>query len=192
MRSRDRPSTSHAISHLSAPKKTQSPSSILSFDRNACFSASEKNFTMGDFHSPFSILIKASPFAPYSFAISVSSSAWPIVIPAKPFALIDQLHSKTAVRFIAAVSANCLAISKAIKGRFDVDVVRFFENCREHSFSNLENVIGRCERRFNIYLGKLRLPVGSQVFVTKTFGNLKILLHAGYHEQLFILLRCLR
>src|SRR6266566_632633 len=66
MRSRNRPSTSHAISHLSAPKKTQSPSSILSRDCNDCFSVSEKNFTIGDFHSPFSILIKASPFAPYS------------------------------------------------------------------------------------------------------------------------------
>src|SRR5213075_3168888 len=88
MRSRNRPSTSHAISHLSAPKKTQSPSLMLSFDSSAFFSVSEKNFTMGDFHSPFSIFIKASPFAPYSFATSVNSSAWPIVIPAKHFALI--------------------------------------------------------------------------------------------------------
>ena len=43
-------------------KKMQSPSSIFSFDCSAAFSASEKNFTMGDFHSPFSILMKASPF----------------------------------------------------------------------------------------------------------------------------------
>src|SRR3989442_13957717 len=51
-RSLIRPRTSQAISHLSAPKKTQSPSSMLSFDCNAAFSASEKNFTIGDFHSP--------------------------------------------------------------------------------------------------------------------------------------------
>ena len=87
-RSLIRPSTSHAISHLSAAKKRQSPSSILSFDCSAAFSASEKNFTIGDFHSPFSILINASPLAPCNFAISVSSSACPMVIPAKPFALI--------------------------------------------------------------------------------------------------------
>src|ERR1044071_8982580 len=42
-RSLIRPSTSHAVSHLSAPKKTQSPSSILSFDCSAVFSTSEKN-----------------------------------------------------------------------------------------------------------------------------------------------------
>src|SRR5437870_9210538 len=69
--------------------------------------------------------------------------------------------------------------------------MRGLENCRQHSFSNLENVVGRYERRFNIYLGKLWLPVRAQIFVTKTFGDLKILLHAGYHEQLFVLLRCL-
>src|SRR6266487_3970443 len=88
MRSRNRPRTSQAISHLSAPKKTQSPSSMLSFDFSKAFSGSLKNFTMGDFHSPFSILMEARPFAPYNFAISVSSSAWPIVIPAKPLAFI--------------------------------------------------------------------------------------------------------
>src|SRR6266513_4162478 len=52
MRNRNRPRTSQETSHLSAPKKTQSPSSIFSFDRSAAFSVSEKNFTMGDFHSP--------------------------------------------------------------------------------------------------------------------------------------------
>ena len=56
-------------------KKIRSPSSIFNFDCNASFSASLKNFTIGDFHSPPSTLIKASPLAPNVFAISVSSSA---------------------------------------------------------------------------------------------------------------------
>src|SRR6266576_6151886 len=59
MRNRIRPSTSQAISHLPAAKKIQSPSSICNFVRNDSFSASEKNFTIGDFHSPFSTLMKA-------------------------------------------------------------------------------------------------------------------------------------
>ena len=79
MRKRIRPSTSQAISHLSAANKIRSPSSTCSFDCNAAFSASVKNFTIGDFHSPFSTLMKASPFAPNFFAISVSSSLCPIV-----------------------------------------------------------------------------------------------------------------
>src|SRR5207247_5780897 len=108
------------------------------------------------------------------------------------FASIYQFHSKTPVGLIAAVSANCRAIIKAIKMRFDLDVMRSLENCRQHSFSNLENVVGRYERRFYIYLGKLRLPVRAQILITKTFGDLKIFLHAGYHEQLFVLLWRLR
>ena len=50
----------------------------------------------------------------------------------------------------------------------------------------------RDERSFDVNLGKLRLPVGTQIFVTKTFRDLKVLLHTGYHEQLFVLLRRLR
>ena len=107
---------------------------------------------------------------------------------AKNFSEIDKLHFKAAVRFIAAVSANCLAISKPIERRFDLDIARGLEDRRQHSFGNLENVVGRDERRFDIDLGKLRLPVGAQIFVTETFGNLKIFLHAGDHQQLFVLL----
>jgi hypothetical protein len=43
-----------------AAKKIQSPSAISNLERSASFSASEKNFTIGDFHSPFSTLMKAS------------------------------------------------------------------------------------------------------------------------------------
>src|SRR6266403_2157689 len=88
MRNRIRPSTSQAISHFPAAKKIQSPSSICNLVRSDSFSASEKNFTIGDFHSPFSTLMKARPFAPNVFAIAVISSTWPIVIPAKCLALI--------------------------------------------------------------------------------------------------------
>src|SRR5207237_6315868 len=51
IRRRNRPRTSQAISHLSAPKKMQSPSSIFSFDRSAAFSVSEKNFTRSEEHT---------------------------------------------------------------------------------------------------------------------------------------------
>jgi hypothetical protein len=36
------------------------------------------------------------------------------------------------------------------------------------------------------------LPVGAQIFVAKTFCDLKIFFHACDHEQLFVLLRRLR
>ena len=61
---------------------------MASFSVSAAFSASLKNFTMGDFHSPFSTLMKARPLAPKLLAYSVMVSIWPCVAPARPLALI--------------------------------------------------------------------------------------------------------
>ena len=60
---------------------------MASFFVSAAFSASLKNFTMGDFHSPPSTLMKARPFAPKLLAYSVIVSIWPCVAPARPLAL---------------------------------------------------------------------------------------------------------
>src|SRR5262249_10241687 len=111
---------------------------------------------------------------------------------AKNFSEIDKLHSKATIRFVAAVSADCLAISEPIERRFNLDVEGRFKNRRQHSLSECENVIRRNERGFDVDLRELRLPVGAQVFVAKTFRDLKIFFHAGYHQQLFVLLRRLR
>ena len=153
-----------------------------------------------------------------SLAISVSSSLWPIVSDAKPFrvdcfhdaagieraaknfetarskifAKIDQFHFETAIRFVAAVSADRFAISQPIERRLDVDLARGFENRREHSFGQRKNVVRFNERRFDVDLGKFRLAIGAQVFVAKTFRDLEIFFDAGDHEQLFVLLRRLR
>ena len=111
---------------------------------------------------------------------------------AKNFAKIDKSYSKTAVRFIAAVSADRLPISEPVERRFDADVARGFEDGSEHSFRNRENVVRRYERSFNIDLRKFRLPVRTQIFVAKTFRDLEIFFHARHHEELFVLLRRLR
>ena len=57
---------------------------------SAAFSASVKNFHSGLLYSPFSILMKASVFTgrPAWMAISLRRFIWPVVMPAKPFALI--------------------------------------------------------------------------------------------------------
>ena len=78
---------------------------------------------------------------------------------AKNFAEIDKLHLKTAVRFIAAIAINCLAISESVKRRFDLAVARRFEDRGEHSFGNRENVLWSNERCLDVNLSKLRLPI---------------------------------
>ena len=48
------------------------------------------------------------------------------------------------------------------------------------------------KRHLNVYLGKLGLAVGPEVFIPETLYNLKVAVHAGYHEQLLVGLRTLR
>ena len=62
---------------------------------------------------------------------------------AKNFPKIDQLHFKTTIRFVAAISGDCLAIGQAIKRCLDIYVQRCFENCGQHSLSDCENIV-RC------------------------------------------------
>src|SRR5262249_9049993 len=96
----------------------------------------------------------------------------------KGFTKIDQLHSEPAIRFIAAKAIERFTISKPVEWRFDVDVARGLENRSKHSFSEREDIVRRDERRFNVDLREFRLPVGAQIFVTKTFCDLKISFHA--------------
>ncbi len=185
---------------------------------SAFFSASEKNFTIGDFHSPLSILMKASPLAPKVFAIAVISSTWPMVMPAKPLALIafttpppsmhaaeklepalakivgeiDQLHPEAAVRLVAAVSVHRFAIGHARERRRNVDAARRLEDRRQHSLDQSEDVLRLDERRFDVDLRELRLAIGAQIFVAKAFRDLKIFLDPADHEELLVLLRRLR
>src|SRR5262249_53891897 len=92
----------------------------------------------------------------------------------KNFPKIDQLHLKTTIPFGAAISAGCLAISEPIERRFDLDVEGSLKNGGQHSLGDGENVVRRNERCFDVDLRELRLPVGAQIFVTKTFRDLKI------------------
>ena len=83
-----RPSVEQAESQGPAAKRMRSPSSMARRAAMRDFSCSERNLTMGDFHSPFSILMKARPFAPERMARSVRDWIWPVVMEAKPLALI--------------------------------------------------------------------------------------------------------
>ena len=85
--SRVRPRMLQALSHGPAAKNTMSPLSTFSLDFNVSCSESERNLRIGDFHSPFSDLIKASPLAPSDLAVSSRCLSSPWVMLASPLAL---------------------------------------------------------------------------------------------------------
>ena len=57
---------------------------------------------------------------------------------------------------------------------------------------HLQHIFLRHKRHFAIYLGKFRLTISAQVFITETFYNLEIAVKARHHQQLFKGLRRLR
>ena len=79
-------------------------------------------------------------------------------------------------------------------GKFfrDLGLGSAFEGQSQHAFDQLKNVLLSDERGFDIDLSELWLAICPEVFVAKTAGNLEIALHASNHEQLLVLLRCLR
>ena len=53
----------------------------------------------------------------------------------------------------------------------------------------MQHILLADEAHFQVQLGELRLPVGAQILVPETAGNLKVAFYAGDHQQLFQLLR---
>ena len=188
--------------------------------RSASFSASVKNFTIGDFHSPFSILMKASPFAPKCLRdlgqlIDLADRE----MPRNPLALIafttPPLSSalRKTLKLLSAKhvrqdrpapcrnggpacrcrkSSDRFAIGHARERRRDFDAARGFEDRGEHSFDEREDVVRLDERSFDVDLREFRLPIGAQIFVAETFRDLEIFFDPADHEQLLVLLRRLR
>ena len=76
--------------------------------------------------------------------------------------------------------------------RFDIHPHGFFPDRFQHAFEKRINVLSFHKRRFHVDLGEFHLPVGSQILITETAGDLEILFHPGNHQDLFILLRRLR
>ena len=61
-----------------------------------------------------------------------------------------------------------------------------FDEPRHQAVNRLKNVLLLHEGHFDVDLSELGLTVGSQVFVAKAFGQLKIPIKACDHQNLFI------
>lgn len=60
-------------------------------------------------------------------------------------------------------------------------------------FSHSKYIFLFHKAHFTIYLVKFtRMPIRSWILITKTWSDLEVFIDSSYHEDLFILLRCLR
>jgi len=63
---------------------------------------------------------------------------------------------------------------------------------RQQPFREREDVFRSDERRFDVDLGEFGLPIGAQIFVAETAGDLEVPVIPGDHQELLIDLRRLR
>ena len=78
------------------------------------------------------------------------------------------------------------------KGVRDFDALRLAEDAREQALHERLDFLLGDEGRLEVDLRELELPLGAQVFIAETAGDLEVLLEAGDLQELLVLLRRLR
>ena len=95
------------------------------------------------------------------------------------------------IGLVGAIAVHCFAIGHHRK-LTQIDAHRVLEDSGDHALHQIANVLFSQKGGFNIDLCELGLAVGTQVFITETFGELVIAVIAGNHQQLLEQLRALR
>src|SRR5690554_1950442 len=99
-----------------------------------------------------------------------------------------QLQRNTQIRLVAAVTLHSLGIRHAREFR-QLHIQHVFEQRTDHVFVERHQGLFINERGLDVDLGKLRLTVCPQVFVTETLGDLVVAVNARYHQHLLEQLR---
>ena len=106
---------------------------------------------------------------------------------------ILELEPETRVGFVRAEALHGLFIRHSSDLFRQLDALGFLEHAAHHTFRKRHDVflIGD-EGHFKVYLREFGLSVRAEILVSEALGDLVILVHAAYHEDLFIQLRRLR
>src|SRR6266478_4780050 len=94
-----------------------------------------------------------------------------------------QLYAETHVGLVAAVLANHVFVEHVREWRFGLDASDR-AGAHHHFLDNVKNIFLARERHFQVKLRKLRLTVGAQIFIAKTFDDLKIAVESANHQNL--------
>ena len=102
---------------------------------------------------------------------------------------LDKLHTEAQIRFVATIIFHSILPSHTQERLFYLYTANCLEQMFRHSLKSLDDIFLFYKTHLAINLRKLRLAVGTQVFITKTFHNLEITVKARHHQQLFESLR---
>ena len=96
---------------------------------------------------------------------------------------LHELHAETQVGLVGAETTHGFVPRHLLQlGQFHASNLP--EQMARHVLKEVNHVVLIHETHLAVYLRELRLTVGTQVFVTETFGNLEVAVEPSHHEQL--------
>ncbi len=104
---------------------------------------------------------------------------------------LDELHTEADVRLVGAKAAHGVMPCDT-RESVEIESLDLMEEVLGEAFKGLEHILLFDERHLTVDLGEFRLTVGAEVFIAETADNLEVAVHAGHHQELFVLLRGLR
>ena len=102
-----------------------------------------------------------------------------------------EAHFETSIRFVRTIIFHSIVPCHAWES-IEFDTFDSAEEVTAHAFKHLDNILLLNETHFAVDLRKLRLTVGTKVFVAEAFHDLEVAVETTHHQQLFECLRRLR
>src|SRR5262245_11958918 len=104
--------------------------------------------------------------------------------PGPPAEVLD-LEIEPQVGLVGAVALHRFLPRQSLEWRSDAEA-RLVKQRDQHGLDYCEHVVLRDERRLDVDLRELGLPVEAQILVAKAPRQLKVAVESGDHEQLFV------
>ena len=98
---------------------------------------------------------------------------------------ICKLHPEAQIRLVGAKPVHGLLPGHSWEGEGKFYIQQFLEQLMHKPLIDVNHIIHIHKGKLHVDLGKLRLPVGPQVLIPITSGQLEIPVVAGTHEKLF-------
>ncbi len=98
---------------------------------------------------------------------------------------VCNLHIKSGIGFVVAIIKHRIFPGHAFQFLCIINSFYVFEYPFHQTLKHVQYILLLHKTHFAIYLCKLRLPVGTKIFITKTFYNLIVPVVTTYHQQLF-------
>ena len=94
---------------------------------------------------------------------------------------IHQFQRNAQIRLVRTITAHGFG-ERHMREVSELDIQHFLEQLAHHAFGQADDVLLIHKAGFNVDLGKFRLTVSTQIFITEALGDLVVTVKAGHHQ----------